>query len=111
MIERCFNGLKQVRAIATRFDKLAAYCTTGLRLASLILWLYSRVPATITVIHFIPSGRAIRVTTSRSTALPGSQNWQTRCSSIGEPSRAKIFRNQSFASQNPKELRGKSVSH
>ncbi|MFE0866027.1 IS5 family transposase [Streptomyces mutabilis] len=39
VVERCFNRLKQFRAIATRFDKLAARCRAGLHLAALILWL------------------------------------------------------------------------
>jgi transposase len=39
VVERCFNRLKQFRAIATRFDKLAARYRAGLHLASLILWL------------------------------------------------------------------------
>ncbi len=38
-VERCFNRLKQFRAIATRFDKLAARYRAGVRLAALILWL------------------------------------------------------------------------
>lgn len=39
VVERCFNRLKQFRAIATRFDKLADRYKAGIRLASLILWL------------------------------------------------------------------------
>jgi transposase len=39
VVERCFNRLKQFRAIAPRFDKLAARYQSGLHLASLILWL------------------------------------------------------------------------
>lgn len=39
VVERCFNRLKQFRAIATRFDKLAARYRAGLHLASLVLWL------------------------------------------------------------------------
>uniref|UniRef100_UPI002931F2C7 transposase n=1 Tax=Clavibacter michiganensis TaxID=28447 RepID=UPI002931F2C7 len=39
VVERCFGRLKQFRAIATRFDKLAARYTAGIHLASLILWL------------------------------------------------------------------------
>ncbi|MBQ0888529.1 IS5 family transposase [Streptomyces sp. RM72] len=39
VVERCFARLKQFRAIATRFDKLAARYHAGLHLASLILWL------------------------------------------------------------------------
>lgn len=39
VVERCFNKLKQFRAIAARFDKLASRYRAGLLLASLILWL------------------------------------------------------------------------
>ncbi|MFC0495492.1 IS5 family transposase [Streptomyces mutabilis] len=39
VVERCFNRLKQFRAIATRFDKLATRYTAGVHLAALILWL------------------------------------------------------------------------
>ncbi|WP_396776906.1 transposase [Microbispora sp. H10885] len=39
VMERCFNRLKQFRAVATRFDKLATRYRAGLELASLILWL------------------------------------------------------------------------
>lgn len=39
VVERCFARLKQFRAIATRFDKLANRYKAGLQLASLILWL------------------------------------------------------------------------
>ncbi|WP_210570600.1 IS5 family transposase [Streptomyces sp. GESEQ-4] len=39
VVERCFSRLKQFRAVATRFDKLAARYLAGLRLASLVLWL------------------------------------------------------------------------
>lgn len=45
VVERCFARLKQFRAIATRFDKLAARYHAGLHLASLILWL--RKPVTL----------------------------------------------------------------
>lgn len=38
-VERCFGRLKQFRAIATRFDKLAARYKAGVHRASLILWL------------------------------------------------------------------------
>ncbi|GGO54681.1 IS5 family transposase [Streptomyces lasiicapitis] len=38
-VERCFARLKQFRAIATRFDKLATRYRAGVVLASLILWL------------------------------------------------------------------------
>jgi transposase len=39
VVERCFNRPKRFRAIATRFDKLAARYQSKLQLASLILWL------------------------------------------------------------------------
>jgi transposase len=39
VVERCFSRLKQFRAIATRFDKLAARYRAGLHLAALVLWL------------------------------------------------------------------------
>ncbi|WP_435852469.1 IS5 family transposase [Streptomyces sparsogenes] len=39
VVERCFNRLKQLRAVATRFDKLAARYLAGPRIASLVLWL------------------------------------------------------------------------
>jgi transposase len=39
VVERCFNKLKQFRAIAARFDKLASRYRAGLLLASLVLWL------------------------------------------------------------------------
>lgn len=39
VVERCFARLKQIRTIATRYDKLAACHTAGVVLASLILWL------------------------------------------------------------------------
>ncbi|MDT0616440.1 transposase [Streptomyces sp. DSM 40712] len=39
VVERCFNRLKQFRAIATRFDELATRYKAGVHLAALILWL------------------------------------------------------------------------
>ncbi|MEV6859371.1 IS5 family transposase [Streptomyces microflavus] len=39
VVERCFARLKQFRAIATRFDKLANRYRAGVVLAPLILWL------------------------------------------------------------------------
>ncbi|MCF3124022.1 IS5 family transposase [Streptomyces arenae] len=39
VVERCFARLKQFRAIATRFDKLAVRYRAGVVLALLILWL------------------------------------------------------------------------
>ncbi|WP_387682231.1 IS5 family transposase [Streptomyces avermitilis] len=39
VVERCFNRLKQFRAIATRFDKLDTRYKAGVHLAALILWL------------------------------------------------------------------------
>jgi transposase len=44
VVERCFNRLKQFRALATRFDKLATRYRATVVIASLILWL--REPAT-----------------------------------------------------------------
>jgi transposase len=38
-VERCFNKLKQFRAIAARHDRLASRYHAGLLLASLVLWL------------------------------------------------------------------------
>ncbi|MFE3396432.1 IS5 family transposase [Kitasatospora indigofera] len=39
VVERCFARLKQFRAVATRFDKLAAHYRAGVVIAALILWL------------------------------------------------------------------------
>ncbi|GAA3707977.1 hypothetical protein GCM10023082_02530 [Streptomyces tremellae] len=39
VVERCFGRLKQSRAIATRFAKLAGRYRAGVHLAALILWL------------------------------------------------------------------------
>ncbi|MCX4774675.1 IS5 family transposase [Streptomyces sp. NBC_01285] len=39
VVERCFSRLKQFRAVATRFDKLAPRYRAGLHLAALVLWL------------------------------------------------------------------------
>ncbi|WP_166028114.1 IS5 family transposase [Streptomyces chilikensis] len=38
VVERCFNGLKQWRGIATRYDKTADSCQATLTLASLLTW-------------------------------------------------------------------------
>ena len=38
-VERLFNRLKQHRAIATRYDKLAAHYAALLTLAGILLWL------------------------------------------------------------------------
>lgn len=45
VVERCFNRLRQFRAVATRFDKLAVRYRAGLHLAALILWLREPVSA------------------------------------------------------------------
>jgi transposase len=39
VVERAIAHLKQHRAIATRYDKLAVSCHTWLVLAALLLWL------------------------------------------------------------------------
>ena len=39
LVERFFNALKQYRAIATRYDKLANTFLTGVLLVCMILWL------------------------------------------------------------------------
>ncbi|MEU5869821.1 transposase [Nonomuraea sp. NPDC047529] len=39
LVERCIGKLKQWRAIATRFDKLAGSYLAGVTIASLMLWL------------------------------------------------------------------------
>ncbi|MFD7657711.1 IS5/IS1182 family transposase, partial [Actinosynnema sp. NPDC059797] len=39
VVERCFNRLKQFRAIATRFDKTATSYRGMLDLATLLIWL------------------------------------------------------------------------
>ncbi|MGW3347093.1 transposase [Nonomuraea rubra] len=39
LVERCIGKLKQWRAIATRFDKLASRYLAGVTIASLVLWL------------------------------------------------------------------------
>ena len=38
VVERCFNKLKQWRAIATRFDKTARSYLAGLTLAAALIW-------------------------------------------------------------------------
>jgi len=39
VVERCFNRLKQFRALATRYAKRAAYWRSELIIAAAILWL------------------------------------------------------------------------
>lgn len=39
VVERCFNRLKQFRALATRYAKRAAYYRAELTLAAIVLWL------------------------------------------------------------------------
>lgn len=40
LVERCFNRLKQLRRIATRYEKNAQNYLAMLTLASILLWLY-----------------------------------------------------------------------
>jgi transposase len=39
VVERCFSRSKQFRAVATRFDKLAARYRAGVIIAALVPWL------------------------------------------------------------------------
>jgi transposase len=39
VVERCFNRLKQFRAVATRFEKRAVNCRAMVVIASLLIWL------------------------------------------------------------------------
>jgi len=39
MVERCFNRLKQFRAVATRFKKRAVNYRAMVVIASLLIWL------------------------------------------------------------------------
>ena len=39
MVERCFNRLKQFRAVATRYDKRAVNYRAMVVIASLLIWL------------------------------------------------------------------------
>jgi transposase len=39
VVERCFNRLKQFRAVATRYDKRAVNYRAMVVIASLLLWL------------------------------------------------------------------------
>jgi transposase len=39
VVERCFNRLKQFRALATRYAKRAAYYQAELTIAAIVLWL------------------------------------------------------------------------
>ncbi|MFJ8007876.1 transposase, partial [Streptomyces fagopyri] len=39
VVERCFNRLKQYRAIATRYDKTRESYQAAVTIASLLLWL------------------------------------------------------------------------
>lgn len=41
VVERCFNRLKQWRAVATRYDKLASHYQAGLTIAMIMYWLNS----------------------------------------------------------------------
>lgn len=46
VVERCFNRLKQWRAIATRYDKLASHYQACLTIAMFMLWLNSHLSDT-----------------------------------------------------------------
>jgi len=46
VVERCFNRLKQWRAIATRYDKLASHYLANLTIAMIMLWLNSHLSDT-----------------------------------------------------------------
>ncbi|MER5723547.1 transposase, partial [Streptomyces sp. NPDC002418] len=39
VVERCFNALKQYRAIATRYDKTRESYEAALTIASLLMWI------------------------------------------------------------------------
>lgn len=39
LVERCFNNLKQFRALAARYAKHVAYYKTELTIAAIIMWL------------------------------------------------------------------------
>lgn len=39
VVERCFNQLKQSRALATRYDKTATSYTAVITIAAILLWL------------------------------------------------------------------------
>lgn len=39
LVERCFNRLKQWRAVATRYDKLGSNYQAGLTIAMIMCWL------------------------------------------------------------------------
>ncbi|MFJ2232196.1 IS5 family transposase [Streptomyces halstedii] len=39
VVKRCFNALKQYRAIATRYDKTRESCEAALTIASLLMWI------------------------------------------------------------------------
>jgi transposase len=39
VVERCFNRLKQFRAVATRYDKRAVNYRAMVVIASLLIWL------------------------------------------------------------------------
>ncbi|MGW0485665.1 transposase, partial [Nonomuraea sp. NPDC003214] len=46
VVERCFNKLKQWRAIATRYDKLARNYRAAITLVSTLLWINADLPDT-----------------------------------------------------------------
>jgi len=39
VVERCFNRLKQFRALATRYAKRVAYYRSEIVIAAIVLWL------------------------------------------------------------------------
>jgi transposase len=39
VVERCFNRLKQFRALATRYAKRVAYYRSEIIIAAIVLWL------------------------------------------------------------------------
>ncbi len=46
VVERCFNRLKQVRGLATRYAKRVAYYRSEIVIAAIVLWLRADLPDT-----------------------------------------------------------------